>query len=75
MTRDAQSDIWEGGAFLVIAFSFIPPQENIFFCDELQTNFFCFVQKTEISDFVVCLPYHVRYHLLVYSGQHIFHQY
>ena len=34
-----------------------------------------FRRKNEISFlFVICLPYYVRYHL-VFSGQHIFHEF
>ena len=38
-------------------------------------NLFMFCLRTEISDFVVCLLYYVRYHFLVYSYRHIFHQF
>ena len=53
---------------------FLTLQENIFWGSERPTNLF---YVSEISDFVACLPYYVPYGiiLLLYSGQHIFHQF
>ena len=50
----------------------IPVENKLFFGDQRPTIFFlCLVEEV----FVVCFPYYVRYHLVFFSGQHIFHQF
>ena len=51
-------------------------ENNLFFCDQRPTIFIlCFVEEMKYLFFVVCFPYYVRYHLVFFSGQHIFHQF
>ena len=47
-------------------------ENKVFWGCEFETTFFMCRQGTKILDFVSCLHYSVRYHLLVYSAQHIF---
>ena len=50
---------------------FLPLKENNCFA----VNCLCFVDKRTLCGRPLYLPYCVRYNLLVYSGQHIFHQF
>ena len=57
----------------LIAFSFY--LRYLFWRRTSDKHVLCFFQKIEISNFVLWLPYSVLHYLLVYSGQHIFHQF
>ena len=72
--RDAPFDIWGEGArvFVACKLFFLPLVENKFFFGDQRPTFFFYVMS---KFFVVCFPYFVRYHLVFFSGQHIFHQF
>ena len=47
-------------------------ENKLFFGDQRPTIFFlCTIEEI----FGICFPYYVRYHLVFFSGQHIFHQF
>ena len=69
---DVPLDIGGGGSRVFVDYIFYVRKKTILFSGEHQTIFLCF---TEEQNMRFCLPFSVRDHLLVYSCQHIFHQF
>ena len=60
--------------FVACKFFFLPPRkkQSFFFAINVRQFFFYVSSK---NFFVVCFPYHVGYHLVFFSGRHIFHKF